>query len=547
MIEEINIVFDGGMNVFTGETGAGKSIIVGALSLVLGQRADSQIIRSGSEQTEITAIFAVDDNDNTDAIASFLEQQTIPNDDELILRRVIQKNNGSRSYINGSIVPLKLLNLLGKQIADIHGQHTHLSLLQTTVQRDFLDQFGDHVDSLTAVKNAYIMWHDTESALQKLNAVDNHDAQIELLQYQIKELEAVELPDKEAFNGLKAEHNRLSNSQYLLETCQTILDNLSDAEHSVQNQLNHSLSLLKNMHKFDDSLVPIIELLDSASIEMTEATSTLMHYSEGLTIDHVKISDISNQLDALHALARKHHVKPETLNTHLLGLQNALSAIENITEDKQKLLALQKESLRKYYIKAEVLSKQRQKTAKKMDDRITKKLPELGLPAGRFAIDINPAKDNQPLVNGMDHIQYMVSLNLGQPFQPLSVVASGGELSRISLAIQVIASKDKGTPVLVFDEVDSGIGGNIAEIVGQLLRSLSSNRQVFCVTHLPQIAAQADHHLKISKTTDDNTTRTQAKKLNAEQCIDEIARMLGGVKITQQTLAHAQEMLESRI
>lgn len=546
MIEEINITCGSGMNVFTGETGAGKSIIVGALSLVLGKRADSQVIRSGSQQTEITAIFAIDDN--ADAIASFLEEQAILNDDELILRRVIQKDSRSRAYINGSIVPVKLLHLLGKQIADIHGQHEQQSLLKGTVQRDLLDQFGNYVDAVAAVQNAYTMWYETERKLQTLNESNHdYDAQVEFLQYQIQELEVLELPDEQTFNALSAEHNRLSNAQYLLETCQTIFQNLSDTEHAIQNQLNHNLSLLQNMQKFDDFLSPIIALLDSANIEITEAVNMLLHYSEGLTIDHAKITNISNQLDTLHALARKHQVQPEALNTHRLTLQDALNKIENNEMQRQELLILQKESLKQYYAEAEVLSKQRQQAAKKMSERITKKLPELGLSLGKFAIDINPAKHNKPLANGMDHIRYMVSLNLGQPFQPLNLVASGGELSRISLVIQVIANKDKDVPILVFDEVDSGIGGGVAEIVGQLLRSLSNSRQIFCITHLPQIAAQADHHLKISKKTIANTTQTKAITLNAQQCIDEIARMLGGVKITPQTLAHAQEMLDSRI
>ena len=546
MIEEINIACDSGMNVFTGETGAGKSIIVGALSLVLGERADSQVIRSGSQQTEITAIFVLDKN--VDAIASFLAEQTISYDGELILRRVIQKNGPSRCYINGSIVPVKLLHLLGTQIADIHGQHEHQTLLQKTVQRELLDQFANHVHAIAAVNNAYTTWYETTHELQKSTVTtDNHDAQIELLQYQIQELEALELPDEETFNALKAEHKYLNNAQYLLATCKTVLHNLADTEHAIQNQLNHSLGLLQDMQQFDDSLSSITELLDSANIEIAEAANMLLHYSQRLNIDHEKIIDVSNHLDALHALARKHQVKPEALHGHMLALKDALDNIENSSARQQELLVLQEQSLKQYYAAAEKLSKQRQQAAKNMSERITKKLPQLGLPLGKFAIDIDSNKYNQPLKNGMDYIQYLVSLNRGQPFQALNLVASGGELSRISLAIQVTASKDKGVPILVFDEVDSGIGGSVAEIVGQLLRSLSNNRQVFCVTHLPQIAAQADHHLKISKTTNADTTQTKATKLNAQQCINEIARMLGGVKITPQTLAHAEEMLNNRI
>ena len=541
VIEEVDIAFNDGLTVFTGETGAGKSIMVGALGLVLGDRSDSGIVRTGCERTEITAIF---DIENENGIQSILAEQEISCEDELILRRVINKDGRSRAYVNGSSVPAQLLRALGERMVDIHGQHTHQSLLKADVQRNLLDEFGNHQQQLNEVMDAWKLWHATELELQSLSG-DNrdHDAQMTLLQYQIQELEALN-PGESKFSDVEEEYGRLSNANRILEVCQETLQQLSDDEHSTQSQISHRLNELQDIQKFDQSLSSVIDLLINATIQVSEASDELRHYLDRLELDPEKLKAVEDKLGALHNMARKHKIQPEELTDHLLTLQEELHKLENSEARYRELLTLQETTIEQYRKAAARLNQCRQQSAHRLSDDITKKLYELGMPGGQFSIEISDIGKNTPLQHGMDKIGYLVSLNPGQPLQPLSKVASGGELSRISLAIQVTGSKDKGIPTLIFDEVDSGIGGGVAEIVGKLLHSLSDKRQIFCVTHLPQIASQGDHHMQVAKATHAGTTLTRVSELSTEERVDEIARMLGGVKITEQTLAHAKEMLK---
>ena len=540
VIEELDIPFKHGMTVFTGETGAGKSIMVGALGLVLGDRSDSGIVRAGCERTEISAIFDVEDEND---IQSVLAEQEIDCDDELILRRVINKDGRSRAYVNGSSVPAQLLRSLGECMVDIHGQHAHQSLLKADVQRNLLDEFGKHPQELNEVKDAWKVWNATELEIQALSG-DNrdHDAQMTLLQYQIQELEALN-PGESKFSDVEEEFARLVNVNRLLEVCQQTLQQLSDDEQSTQSQISHHLVELQDIQKFDLSLVTVIELLNGASIQIGEASDELRHYLDRLELDPERLKAVEDRLGALHDMARKHKIQPEALTKHLLTLQEELHRLEKSEARYEELIALQQSSIENYRKAASILSHCRQQAAKKLSHDIAKKLNELGMPGGQFSIEMSDIEKDTPLKNGMDRIEYLVSLNPGQPLQPLSKVGSGGELSRISLAVQVTGSKDKGIPTLIFDEVDSGIGGGVAETVGKLLHSLSDKRQIFCVTHLAQIASQGDHHLQVAKATHAGTTLTRVGELNDEERIDEIARMLGGVKITEQTLAHAKEML----
>ena len=541
VIEEVDIAFNDGLTVFTGETGAGKSIMVGALGLVLGDRSDSGIVRTGCERTEITAIF---DIENEDGIQSVLAEQEINCEDELILRRVINKDGRSRAYVNGSSVPAQLLRALGERMVDIHGQHTHQSLLKADVQRNLLDEFGNHQQQLNEVKDAWKLWHATELELQALSGDSrDHDAQMTLLQYQIQELEALN-PGESKFSDVEEEYGRLSNANRILEVCQETLQHLSDDEHSTQSQISHRLNELQDIQKFDQSLSSVIDLLNNATIQVSEASDELRHYLDRLELDPEKLKAVEDKLGALHNMARKHKIQPEELTDHLLTLQEELHKLENSEARYRELLTLQETTIEQYRKAAARLNQCRQQSAHRLSDDITKKLNELGMPGGQFSIEISDIGKDTPLQHGMDKIGYLVSLNPGQPLQPLSKVASGGELSRISLAIQVTGSKDKGIPTLIFDEVDSGIGGGVAEIVGKLLHSLSNKRQIFCVTHLPQIASQGDHHMQVAKATHAGTTLTRVSELNKEERVDEIARMLGGVKITEQTLAHAKEMLK---
>jgi DNA repair protein RecN (Recombination protein N) len=542
VIEELDIPFVYGMTVFTGETGAGKSIMVGALGLVLGDRSDSGIVRAGCERTEITAIF---DIENKGDIASVLAEQDIDYEDELILRRVINTDGRSRAYVNGSSVPAQLLRTLGESMVDIHGQHAHQSLLKADIQRNLLDEFGNHPEQLNEVKDAWKVWHVTELELQALSGENrDHDAQISLLQYQIQELEVLN-PDESKFSEIEEEYGRLANANRLLEVCQQTLEQLSDNERSIQSQISLNLKELQDVQKFDSSLSSAIELLNGAAIQIGEASDELRHYLDKLELDPARLKSVEDQLGAFHDMARKHKIQPEVLAEHLISLQEDLLKLENSEARFRELHVLQTSSIKKYHKAADELGRCRQHVAKTLSKNISKKLNELGMPGGKFSIEVTEIEKDTPLQNGMDKIEYLVSLNPGQALQALNKVASGGELSRISLAIQVTGSKDKGIPTLIFDEVDSGIGGGVAEIVGTLLHSLSDKRQVFCVTHLAQVASQGDQHLQVAKETHAGTTLTRVSELNQEDRVEEIARMLGGVKITEQTLAHAKEMLKN--
>ena len=541
VIEELDIPFNHGMTVFTGETGAGKSIMVDALGLVLGDRSDSGIVRAACERTEITAIFDIEDDNE---IKSVLVEQEIDCDDELILRRVINKDGRSRAYVNGSSVPAQLLRSLGECMVDIYGQHAHQSLLKANVQRNLLDEFGNHPQQLNEVKDAWKIWNANEIELQALSGNNrDHDAQIELLQYQIQELHALN-PGESKFSDVEKEYGKLANANRLLEVCQQTLQQLSEDECSTQSQISQHLNEIQDIQKFDPSLATVIELLNGASIQIGEASDELRHYLDRLELDPERLKEVEDLLGAFHDMARKHKIQPETLSDHLVTLEDELHKLENSEARFKELIELQQTSIKNYRKAASKLNHCRQQAAKRLSHDISKKLNDLGMPGGKFSIEVIRIEKDIPLQNGMDKIDYLVSLNPGQPLQALSKVTSGGELSRISLAIQVTGSKDKGIQTLIFDEVDSGIGGGVAEIVGKLLHSLSNKRQVFCVTHLAQVASQGDHHLQVAKATHAGTTLTRVGEMNDAERIDEIARMLGGVKITEQTLAHAKEMLD---
>ena len=542
IIEELELQFDSGMTVFTGETGAGKSIIVDALGLVLGDRADNSVIRKNCERTEITAIFSFD-NDNV--IPTILNEQDIAVSDELMLRRVINRDGRSRAYVNGSSVPAQLLRELGERMVDIHGQQAHQSLLKSQIQRSLLDEFGQHQDQLQKVRETYGDWHKTTLELAKLSGNNqDRDAKVALLQYQVHELEELN-PDTARIAALEEEHIRLANASRLLECGQQSYNALFEEEHSVLSQINHQLRELHELQRFDPCLISITTLLENAAIQIDEVTSDLRRYLDNLELDPARLKEVEEDIAQLHDVSRKHKIRPEDLADHLIKLQTELALIQNNEQRYAELQRIQCKALEQYWHAADELHSCRNHSAILLADRITEKLQELGMPGGQFVINVKGLEKDIPQSEGMDKIEYLVAINPGQSLNPMSKVASGGELSRISLAIQVIASKDEGLPTLIFDEVDSGIGGGVAEIVGNLLHSLAPGRQVFCVTHLPQVASLGDHHLLVNKSTLAETTLTQVIILNNEERIEEIARMLGGLKITDQSRAHAKEMLNN--
>ncbi len=542
VIEELEISFEAGMTVFTGETGAGKSIIVDALGLVLGDRADSTVIRSQCESTEITAIFDAGKNKN---ISALLEEQGIQQDDELMLRRVINRDGRSRAYINGSSVPAQLLRDLGERMVDIHGQHAHQSLMKHDVQRDLLDDYARHPALLEQVRSTWSEWSEANAELSRLSGQDqDRDAKLSLLHYQVQELEALN-PDPVELVKLTEDHSRLAHASKLQESGQQVLQLLNEDDHSLHNQLHHAIHELQGMLNFDQGLQPLINLLDSAAIQINEGSGELRRYLDNVDIDPARLQAVEERLSALHDTARKHKIKPEELAGHLQSLKTELKALE---DNQGRVAALEKQkscALENYHKSTGKLHDSRCKAAERLGRDIETRLKELGMPGGRFNIDVEASGREVPQREGMDRITFMVSVNPGQALQPMTKVASGGELSRISLAVQVIGSRDKSLPTLIFDEVDSGIGGGVAEIVGKLLHDLALNRQVLCVTHLPQVAAQGDHHMQVSKSTHAQTTLTRVTKLDREERIEEIARMLGGLKITEHSRAHAREMLKA--
>ena len=430
-------------------------------------------------------------------------------------------------------------------MVDIHGQHEHQSLLRRDMQRNLLDAYGWYADVLNRVRENHAEWSTADRELKKLIGNDqDREARISLLRFQVEELEALNVTAGE-METLAGEHTRLANASRLVEACQQTWHRLTEDEHALLSEVNRDIHELQGLVRFDHALTQIVELLEGAAIQVKEAGVELRHYLDNLDLDPARLQAVEDRLAELHDIARKHKVRPEALPEHLQSMQTELRGYEQSGQRVAELERTRDQALKKYLQAAKELHTWREKTALTLAREVENKLRELGMPAARFAIEVQKIEKDIPLQEGMDRIAFMVAINPGQDLQPLSKVASGGELSRISLAIQVIGSKDKGLPTLIFDEVDAGIGGAIAEIVGNLLHSLAAKRQVFCVTHLPQVAALGDQHLQVNKASGEKTTVTEVSLLNREQRIEEIARMLGGLKITGKTRAHAREMLNT--
>jgi DNA repair protein RecN (Recombination protein N) len=541
VIDSLNLEFKSGMTVLTGETGAGKSILLDALGLILGNRADTNIIRGGTDKTDITAIFSISKNS---VINDRLDEMEIESDDELFIRRTISKDGRSRAYLNNTPVPVQTLREIGENLIDIHGQHAHQSLSRPKVQRDLLDQFGQYDSLLKDVIDTYQEWKQVEQQLQNFKTDgEDFEARLTLLKYQIEELEQLDIGDTE-YAELSEEQKRQAHSQRLLDSCKKVLSDLSESESAINDRLSHHQREIIELSAIDHSLENISNLLDGATIQLEEASHELKSYVERFDIDEEQMNTIENRLDKLHDSARKHKVKPEMLPEHLKLLTTQLNQLEG-GQEQHELLQQKKVDLTDQYFKfAKQLTKKRNVAANNISEAVTEKMHELGI-GGKFNIDIESIEDEIPHHFGMDKISFLVSTNPGQPLRPLTKVASGGELSRLSLAIQIIGSKDNGVPTMIFDEVDAGISGGIAEVVGKLLHSLAKHRQIFCVTHLAQVASCGHHHLHVNKTTKENETFTQVDHLDPQQRIDEVARLLAGMEVTNESRANAAQMLES--
>ncbi len=540
IVEHLELQLNQGLTIISGETGAGKSILIDALGLVLGERADSSLVRSGGEMAQVTANFHL-----SPKVQHWLHQQNLLPvlEPQCQIRRMVQQNGRSRGFINDNPVSVQILRKLSEYLVDIHGQHVHQSLLKHDMQRQIVDDMLSDQQVLERVKQTYQRWKSLQVALQTMGGQDR-ESKLALLRYQVQELEKFELTPQ-AIQSLEEEHRRLAHAHKLLENSQQALALLdAEGEDSTLSYLFCASRELNAVQKHDNQLNDIITMLDNAITQTQEAVRELRHYLTKLDIDPPRLQEIEQQISALQDLARKHKIRVSELPAYFEQVINQLQQLENYEQSVNRLQSEMVEAWQDYRQVAEELHEQRLHTAQQLSKQITAYMQQLGMPGGNLVIAVSADEDATPALAGMDLVEFLVSTNPGQAPRPLAKVASGGELSRISLAIQVIAAQTSGVPTLVFDEVDVGIGGGTAEIVGHLLRQLGTQRQVFCITHLPQVACQGSHHLRVTKTISRQNTTTKIKWLEESQRVQEIARMLGGVEITAQTLAHAQEMLQ---
>ena len=545
VVESLSLELDHGLTVLTGETGAGKSILLTALGLALGDRADSGYIRPGAGRAEIDLSFTLDDA--PEARAWLEERDLLDAEEACLIRRVVSQDGRSRAFINSRPATLQSLQELASKLVEIHGQHAHLRLLESHEQRRLLDAASGNQALLEALGSAYRRWRAVRDEVDaRSRAAKASEGRAELLRYQIEEMEqhGVEALD---YDALSNEQTLQANMEKILSTGLAQLDLLYENEQqSVSGLLGQAIHALGELSQLSHGFDGINELLNEARIQVKEAGGELRRQLERLEADPKRLAWLDGKLGDLHQLARKHQVPPRDLRQHLADLRDEFDGIESGSEKIAQLQAGLESLEREYRGLAGRLSAARAEGARKLQARIAGLIRELGMPQGQFLVELSPDTNPDPSPYGNDRIEFLVSANPGLPPRPLGKVASGGELSRISLSVQVAATAAKTTPTLVFDEVDSGIGGGVAEVVGQKLRALGKDRQIFCVTHLHQVAALGHHHLLVEKTSGPASTRTQVRRLSPDQRKHEIARMRGGLRITEQTLAHAEEMLAAQ-
>jgi DNA repair protein RecN (Recombination protein N) len=544
IVSDLEVELNRGMTVISGETGAGKSIMLDALGLCLGDRADSDSVNSGAERAELTASF---DIRQIPQARLWLSEHDLEGDpQECHLRRVITREGRSRSYINGRPTPLALLRELGQYLVDIHGQHEHQRLLKKDHHRVLLDEFGNHTELTEEARRLYHKWRRQHAELEQLTQVsDERNARIQLLSYQVEELEQLALTQGE-LEQLEHEQQLLENAGSLLSTGQQLL-NISHEDDSLncQSMLHHCLQLLQQLGTEDSRLQQANEMFNSALIQVEEAGREVRHFLEAVEINPERQQEVEERLTVIYDVARKHRLLPEQLIEFQQSLQQELMGLTR-SDNEIELLADEVESAWQSYLKtAAELSLARQQQAEHLDRLVDTQLHALGMPDARFSACLTPLDTERYSANGLEEVEFLISTNEGQPARALAKVASGGELSRISLAIQVVTAQTSSTPTLVFDEVDVGIGGAIAEVVGRMLRELGERVQVLCVTHQPQVAAQGHQHLFVSKKGQKGTSQTRVSRLSEAQRVEEVARMLGGVDITRTSMEHAREMLSA--
>jgi DNA repair protein RecN (Recombination protein N) len=541
IIDELELELGPGMSVLTGETGAGKSILIDALGLVLGDRAASNTIRDGADKAEITLALDI----RQLALAQqWLSEHDLETGDECLLRRVITRDGRSRAYINGSPAPLQLIRQFGEMLVDIHGQHEHQSLLRSETQREVLDAHGGNGGRLARLNECYREFRALKKQLEMLTTQGRErEDRMDLLRFHVQELKQLTLGADE-FDALDEEHRRLAHAGSLRDASLAAYLALYEAdEDALDTHMGRIIGELETLRGLDSKLSEPIALLSEARAQLREAANGLRHYADSLDVDPQRLAWVEARLAAIHDMARKHRLAPAQLPDRLAELEAELDALESPELDLEGTRARLEEVENDYLSIAQAIHAARAATAIELSSAVTGAMQALGMAGGRFEITVEFIDEDSPSPYGLDRIEFQVSANPGQPIKPLQKVASGGELSRISLAIQIIAARSMRIPTLIFDEVDAGIGGAVAEVIGRQLRTLGERRQVLCVTHLPQVAAQAHHHYQVNKHTHKQTTRTYAIALETHARVEEIARMLGGLELTDKTRAHAQEMI----
>ena len=538
IVSSLDMEFSSGMTVITGETGAGKSIMLDGLGLCLGDRADPKSVRHGSERAEITASF---DISAIPQAMAWLKDRDLYTGDDCLLRRVITADGRSRAYINGSACTVQDCAELGSLLIDIHSQHAHQSLLRKPTQRDLVDEYAGHKALTRAVEQCASDWLRKRRELELLaGSKDEHTSRIQLLAYQVEELDTLNLQETELAD-MEQEQQLLANAEDILSAAHRAIE-LCEQQESGARQ---ALKLLDGAVHSTPAANSARELLDSAAISINEARGEIQRHIDNVEVNPQRLADVQKRLETIYDVARKHRVMPEQLGALHVTLQEEL---QGLADGGQRISQLQEEmaELQQQYAKdAAQLAKQRRSAAKKLVKNTSAVLASLAMEGCQFEIALMPLKSADPHPHGSEEIEFLISTNPGAPPRPLGKIASGGELSRISLAISVVTANTATAPSMVFDEVDVGIGGAVAEVVGKLLQTLAERAQVLCVTHLAQVAAQGTHHLQVSKTSGGSSVETRLRRLDSEEKVQEIARMIGGVKITPQTLAHAREMLEN--
>ena len=538
IVDRLELNFTEGFTVLTGETGAGKSIILDALGLLMGDRAEGAQVRAGQEKADLSALFDVA---GLTPLLDFLNAQAFDVEDgTLLIRRVIDKNGRSKAFINGSAATLAQLKTLGEYLVDIHGQHAHQSLSKAETQRALLDAFAGAQPLVVGVTEAFKAWSQAHKAHALAVAQSSVLAQErERLLWQTQDLEALQ-PIKGEWLELSSRHSRLANAAELTIKTQSAVDTLADSDHDILSQLAQIKNSLVKLSSLDDGLNETIGMLAAAETEISEAVHNLRAYNEGLGEDDAELYEVENRLEALMSAARKYRIEPEALPEKWAIWSAELQKLES-SIDVEQLLAAEQAALVHYQTRAADLSLARQSAAAQLSEKISREMQSLAMDGACFAILLH--KNKEPSAFGAETVECQVAANAGTPLRPMAKVASGGELSRISLALQVAISEVAAVPTLIFDEVDVGIGGRVAEVVGRLLKQLGRRYQVLSITHLPQVAAYGDQHWLVSKSTHDGLTLSQIEPLLPEARLNEIARMLGGELITEVTRHHAAEML----